>query len=140
MNRLVTVLVFGMLVGLVNVASACHRCRQTPCASACPTQCAPVCQTCYRTTYVNVVKCVRVSYCKRVSYKDCCGCCRTKLVRCTKYVKRCVRVPVTTCYTVCSQPAPVYCAPEPCADYCDPCVGGGRPRLCDRIRAHFCRR
>ncbi len=143
MNRLVAVLVFGMLVGLVNVASACHRCRHTPCAStcqiACPTYCAPVCQTNYRTTYVNVVKCVRVTYCKRVKYKDCRGCCRTKLVRCTKLVKRCVRVPVTTCTTVCSQPsyAPSY---EPCADPCDPCADGGRVRLCDRIRAHFCRR
>jgi hypothetical protein len=150
MNRLVFVLAFVSLMAVVNVASACNRCHRSHCrgcgvatASCCDNYgsaacCQPVCHNVYRTTYVNVVKCVPVTRCKRVTYRDCCGCCRTKLVRCTSYVQRCVRVPVTTCETVCTMPAPIA---SPCCDNCcstDSCCSGHGGFL-SRLRGLCCR-
>ncbi len=133
MNRLAAVMIFALVAGLTNIADACHRCKRSSCTSPCVSTCAPVCQTVCRTSYITVVKCCPVTYCKKVRYIDCCGCCRTKIVRCTKYVKRCVRVPVTTYTTICCAPAStVCCEPEPCCD-------SGRHGLFGRLHA-LCRR
>jgi hypothetical protein len=128
MNRLVAALVFGLVFGLANVSDACHRCGR----SACVSSCAPRCTTVYRTTYVNVVKCVPVTICKKVRYRDSCGCCRTKIVRCTVYVKRCCRIPVTTCQTVCCEPAPTVCCDvDPCCQTARRgCFGRHHRRCC----------
>ena len=114
--------VAGVLAGALlcgSSAEACWRCKREPCA---PTCCAVTCRrpvTCCTTVYRTRIECVPVTTRRCVSYRDACGCCRTKVVCCTQYVRRCVRVPVHVCTT---RRVPVCTAtPAPC---CDPCCGG----------------
>lgn len=67
------------------------------CYNNCNTCCQP--QTCCHTTYRRVSTCVPVTTYRKVCYRDHCGCCRTKCVPCTRYVRRSYCVPQTTCHT-----------------------------------------
>jgi len=109
-------------------------------AQCCNTGCPTPTKTCCKTTYRTEVSCKPVTTYKTVRYRDCNGCCQTKCVPVTKYVKTCRKVPVTTCTQVavpqpvcCPTPAPV-CCPAPAPQCCpDPCAK--RPGLLARLRA-----
>ena len=110
---------------------------QYGCGSTCVSSCQPSreCRTVSRVRLKRVSTCRPVTTCRRVSYVDCCGCCRTKLVRSTRYVRttRCVRstklVRVCETRTVCRRVST-------CRPTCDPCA---RPRRLARRTGCGCR-
>jgi hypothetical protein len=139
MNRLVVSALFVGLFLIASISEACNRCGRSACRSSATCCSAPVCctpapvtQTVCRTTCKTVVSCHQETRYRKVTCRDACGCCVTKCVPYTVTVRRCHRVPVTTCCTVptCCPPAPSCCAPA-----CDPCARAG---LFSRFGSRLC--
>ncbi len=137
MNRLLlSVLVLACFSVAPAIVSADCGCETSCCQpqTCCQPQCCTTYKTCCKTSYRTKVVCRPVTTYKKVRCRDACGCRQTKCVPCTRYVRTCVKVPVTTCQRVAQTccTATTSCC-DPCADTCcKPRRRGLLGRLCRR--------